>query len=183
MRKGVSIFEKHIRSGALYRPITGRIRRMLEINTWERIHVLSHFHTVSCHRPSPPHFELLRCREVNAATTESIYAERTVNSLCASLILSAAAWIRANNQSQTCCFTHVLGRIPPQHRAVLLTLRHGFNRIQASWCRCLVALVGPDKNQRQSPQFPEVLHGKAAGRVAAKGRGGPLDPLGEFGLF
>lgn len=34
-----------------------------------------------------------------------------------------------------------------------------------------------------SPQFPEALHGKAAGRDVAEGRGGPADPLGEFGLF
>lgn len=34
-----------------------------------------------------------------------------------------------------------------------------------------------------SPQFPEGLNWKAAGRDAAKGRGGPADPLGEFGLF
>lgn len=43
--------------------------------------------------------------------------------------------------------------------------------------------VRPDKNHVQSPQFPDALHGKAAGRVAVKGRGGPPDPLGEFGLF
>ena len=34
-----------------------------------------------------------------------------------------------------------------------------------------------------SPQFPEALHGKAAGRAAVRGRGGPRDPLGEVNCF
>lgn len=63
-------FEKHIMIWSKCRPTAGRVRRMLEINTWERIHVLSHFHTAPRHRPSPPHFELPRCRELSAATTE-----------------------------------------------------------------------------------------------------------------
>ena len=60
------------------RPITGHSHGFGDqcsgINTWEtrreRIHTLSHSHTVPHHRPSSPHFELLRWQGVNAATTE-----------------------------------------------------------------------------------------------------------------
>lgn len=34
-----------------------------------------------------------------------------------------------------------------------------------------------------SPPFPEALRGKAAGRAAVKGRGGPRDPLCDLNCF
>lgn len=60
----------------------------------------------------------------------------------------------------------------------------GWKLIYIVLCQCLKLVF----HQFQalallSLQFPETLHGKAAGRAAAKGRGGPTGPLGEFGLF
>lgn len=100
---------KHGKTGGMSKSVPG-------INTWEtrlqRIHTLSRVHTVPHHGPASPHFELPRWREANAATTEGINAERTINGFSVSVILSRAAWIPVNNQSQTCCFTHSLGGIP-----------------------------------------------------------------------
>ena len=56
-----------------------------------------------------------RWQELNAATTEEIYAERTISRPRASLILSGAAWIHANTQSQTCYFTRTHGGTPGSH--------------------------------------------------------------------
>lgn len=88
-------------------------------NQHQRRSAFSHFHTVPL-----PHFELPRWQEINSATTEWIYAERTTSSLRVSVILSGAVWIHANNQSQTCCFKRLVGcprtpLIPPQQRSHL----------------------------------------------------------------
>lgn len=155
------------------------------INTWERIHALSHVHAAPRHRSPLTHFELPRCQEVNAATTEWIYAERT---MCIANPISSSLDTCKQPKSNMLFHTHAWWDIPltrPQHQIIRFK---GKTWVYTVWRQCLEVFFHPDKNQSQaltllSPQFPEALHGKAAGRAAAEGRGGPPDPLGEFGLF
>lgn len=81
-------------------------------NQHQRRSAFSHFHTEPL-----PHFELPRWQEINSATTEWIYAERTTSSLHVSVILSGAAWKQPkSNRPGRMPGTPV---IPPQQRSCL----------------------------------------------------------------
>lgn len=125
-------------------------------NQHQRRSAFSHFHTEPL-----PHFELPRWQEINSATTEWIYAERTTSSLHVSVILSGAAWKQPkSNRPGRMPGTPV---IPPQQRSCLKrgATQH-FIRVVCtidSVCGCewLHTHLGPS-----------VSH---AGSTAVKGRG------------
>jgi len=164
---------------------------MPEINTWDQgpewIHTLSHFHTAA------PIAGLLCLtlnfrgdERVNAATTELIYAERTIRGLRVSVILSGAAGKHANNQSQTCCFTPAPGRTPGPRWYLLSrgSWDDGWGRrARAVWIRIICVCVTFKclwlGQHSGSPQFPEALSmGRLQVVLLSKAGEGPPDPLG-----
>lgn len=118
----------------------------------------------------------------------NLCGENDQRPLCVANPISSSLDTCKQPKSNMLFHTHSWWDIPltrPQHQIIRLK---GKTWIYTVWRQCLEVFFHPDKNQSQaltllSPQFPEALHGKAAGRAAAEGRGGPPDPLGEFGLF
>ena len=109
------------------RPITGHSHGFGDqcsgINTWEtrleRIHTLSHSHTVPHHRPSSPHFELLRWQGVNAQPND-IYAERTTSSSSSSSSVDTCKQPQSNMLFHTHAWQDTwTPLIPAQQRALL----------------------------------------------------------------
>lgn len=74
--------------------------------------------------------------------------------------------------------------IPPQQGSKVIGVYVGYTLVLYIKC-VLVMFFHLDKMTETllSPRFPEALHGKAAGRAAVMGRGGPPDPLGDLNCF
>lgn len=80
---------------------------------------------------------------------------------------------------QTCCFTHTPGRKSDASSSEDTWWRFGAT---SAGCRVILLML-PENLTLLSPQFPAALPGKAAGRAAVRGRGGPQDPPGEVNCF